>query len=122
MYDYLNPLLKKKPTNIIIHIGSNDGPDKSVEEIANELIHLKAFIEKVLPAVDIFWSCPVLRLDNRKANAVLRELNQWLNFFSNNFIDNYNIDGTCIGKKGLHLNSKGSGRLAMNFISLMKRL
>ena len=26
MYDYLTPLLKKKPTNIILHIGSNNAP------------------------------------------------------------------------------------------------
>ena len=122
MYDYLNPLLKKNPSNIILHIGSNDALDKTTEEIANEIIHLKEFIESVLPSVKIFWSCPILRLDNMKANTVLRELSQWLKFFTNNVIDNNNIDGTCIGKKGLHLNAKGSGRLAINLISLMKRL
>ena len=122
MYDYLNPLLKKNPSNIILHIGSNDAPDKTTEEIAYEIIHLKEFIESVLPSVKIFWSCPILRFDNMKANIVLRELSQWLKFFTKNVIDNNNLDGTCIGKKGLHLNAKGSGRLATNIISLMKRL
>ena len=29
MYHYLTPLIKKKPTNTILHIGSNDAPYKS---------------------------------------------------------------------------------------------
>ena len=63
-----------------------------------------------------------MRLDNSKANLVLRKLSVWLKLSTNNVIVNDNIDGTCIGKKGLHLNAKGSGRLAMNFIALMQRL
>ena len=122
MFDYLNPLLKKTPSNIILHIGSNDSPNKTSDEIAKEIIHLNAYIESVLPSVNIYWSCPVLRLDNKQANMVLPELSQWLKFFPKNFIDNNNIDGTCIGRKGLHLNTKGSSRLATNFISLLRRL
>ena len=122
LYDYLNPLLKKKPSNIILHIGSNDSLDKTAQEIATEIIYLKAYIESAVPGINIFWSCPVLRTDNRNANSVLRELSQWLKFFSNNVIDNCNIDVSCIGHKGLHLNEKGSSCLAVNFISQMKGL
>ena len=39
-----------------------------------------------------------------------------------NIIENENIDSSCLGKAGLHLNPKGSGRLVMSFISQMKRL
>ena len=39
-----------------------------------------------------------------------------------NIIRNDNIDGSCLSKGGLHLNDKGSGRLAMNFLSLIRRL
>ena len=122
MYDYLNPLLKKKPSNIFLHIGTNDSMGKTAQEIATEIIYLKEYIESVLPTVKLFWSCPVLRTDNRKANSVLRELSQWLKFFSKNFIDNSNLDVSCIGHKGLHLNEKGSSCLAVNFISQMKSL
>ena len=122
MFDYLKPLLKKKPSNIILHIGTNDALEKTADEIANELTNLKAFIKNELPTINVFFSCPVMRLDNSKANLVLRQLSVWLKSSTNNVIINDNIDGTCIGKKGLHLNAKGSGRLAMNFISLMQRL
>ena len=122
MFDYLKPLLKKKPSNIILHIGTNDSLEKTADEIANELTNLKAFIKNELPTTNVFFSCPVMRLDNSKANLVLRKLSVWLKLSTNNVIVNDNIDGTCIGKRGLHLNAKGSGRLAMNFIALMQRL
>ena len=121
MYDYLLPLLKKKPSNIIIHIGSNDAPNKSANEIANEIRCLKYFIDQMVPGVKIFVSCPVTRLDNKKANSTLCQLSILLKD-AGNIICNDNVDPSCLGRKGLHLNAKGSGRLAMNFISLMRRL
>ena len=121
MHDYLLPLLKKKPTNIIIHIGSNDAANKNADQISEEITNLKEFIENILPDVHIYISCPVLRLDNAKANSTLRELSKILKSL-HKVIVNDNIDGSCLGRKGLHLNPKGSGRLAMNYISLMRRL
>ena len=31
-------------------------------------------------------------------------------------IDNNNFDVSCVGKRGLHLNNMGTGKLALNFI------
>ena len=121
LYDYLVPLLKKRPSNIFIHIGSNDAPFKSANEIFNEIRCLKSFIEQMVPGINIFMSCPVIRLDDKKANNTLCELAILLKD-AGNIICNDNVDSSCLGKKGLHLNPKGSGRLAINFISLMRRL
>ena len=121
MYDYLRPLLKKNPTNIILHIGSNDAPSKSADEIAIEIENLKIFIQNILPDVKLYISCPILRTDNARANTVLRELGDKLKI-SHSVVINDNIDINCLGKKGLHLNPKGSGRLAINYISLLRRL
>ena len=106
MYDYLMPLLRKNPTNIILHIGSNDAPRKTADEIENEITVLKQFIVNNLPNVKIFLSCPTVRFDNARANAVLRDLNDRLKVLPD-IIINDNIDNACIGKKGLHLNKKG---------------
>ena len=122
MFDYLVPLLKKEPTYIILQIGSNDSPSKRGDEIANEIANLKAFIYKTLPNVRIFISCPIIRIDNKKANNTLRVLDMILRNTYKDIIINDNIDISCLRKKGLHLNPKGSGRLAINFISLMRRL
>ena len=121
MYDYIMPLLRKSPSNIILHIGSNDAPFKSSEDIISEMINLEGFIKRVLPMAKIYISCPVIRTDNVKANNVLRQVNKTLKSFSN-VVNNDNVDSTCVGRKGLHLNVKGSGRLAMNYISLMRCL
>ena len=121
MYDYLLPLLKKCPSYIILQIGSNDAPLKTAKQIFNEITDLKAYILSVLPTVKVFLSCPVLRLDDAKANLTLRQLSYELKGLPDVII-NENVDGSCLGKKGLHLNPKGSGRLAINFISLMRRL
>ena len=116
VYDYIAPLLKKIPTNIILHIGSNDSPYKPADDIYNEIMNLKRYIENVLPSVIVYLSCPVIRADDIKANHTLRRLEELLKSHS------HIIRGTCLGRKGLHLNGKGSGRLAMNFISLMRHL
>ena len=118
----LKPLLKKKPCNIILHIGSNDAQTKTSEEITVELENLKRYIEETLPTVRLFLSCPVVRCDNAQANATLRQLDKHLKTISPNIIINDNVDKSCLGKKGLHLNAKGSGRLAINYISLMRSL
>ena len=53
MYDYLAPLLRKKPTQIVLHIGSNDSPDKSSNVILNDILKLRTHIETVLPTVKV---------------------------------------------------------------------
>ena len=120
LYDYIAPLIKKKPSNIIMQIGSNDATFKTAEEILSEILNLKHYILKVLPGSKVYMSCPLLRTDDKKANSTLRQLDQELKCF-NGVILNDNVDVTCLGKKGLHLNSKGSSRLAMNYISQMRR-
>ena len=121
MYDYLEPLLKKKPTNIILHIGTNDATIKSAGKIINELKNLAIHIKEVLPDTNIFMSSPTIRIDNITANKRLQEVNSYMKTMKNSIM-NVNIDGSCLSQKGLHLIPKGAGRLAINFITLMKRL
>ena len=121
MYNYLAPLLRKKPTHIILHIGSNDSPDKTSNVIMKGILKLRTHIESVLPQTKVYLSCPVLRLDHAKAGLTLYQLVRKMKSLEN-VIVNDNIDGSCLGKAGLHLNPKGSGRLAMNYLSLMRRL
>ena len=120
-YDCLLPLLKKRPSYLILHVGSNDAPSKNAEEILNELQNLKCFIKNVLPTVKVYFSCPTLRKDNIKANITLRQLNEALKLLPDVII-NDNVDDKCIGKKGLHLNARGTARLETNFISHMRNL
>ena len=121
LYDYMAPLLRRKPQNIILHIGSNDANYKPAEQIFTEIANLKRYIEDVIPGVKVILSCPVIRADNIKANHTLRRLEESIRS-TFTFVCNNNVDVSCLGKKGLHLNPKGAGRLAMNYISLMRCL
>ena len=122
MYDYLSPLLKKEPSCIILQIGSNDSPYKSSGAILDEILLLKCRILQILPSVKIVISCPIVRFDNAKAGLTLRRLDDKLKSLNLDIVINDNIDGSCLGKRGLHLNPKGSGRLAINFLSVMRQL
>ena len=63
----------------------------------------------------------MLRTDNAKASLTLERLRDRV-MNGENIIVHNNIDNSCLGKAGLHVNAKGIGRLAMNFISLMRQL
>ena len=121
MYDHIAPHLRKRPAYIFLHIGSNDAPCKSSNLILDEMMTLKIHIESVLPTCKVFLSCPIIRFDDAKAGLTLRLLGKKMKT-REDVIINDNIDEHCLGKRGLHLNPRGSGRLAINFLSLMKRL
>lgn len=122
LYDYVKPLLKKNPTNIIIHCGTNDSSAKSSGQIINELTNLKNFIEEKAPGINVIFSSPTLRVDNLILNNKLLAVSKYLAENFTFLVLSRNIDRSCLGKKGLHLNPKGSGRLASNLIALVKRL
>ena len=47
MYHYLHPLLEKKPTYVILMVGTNDAPHKNAEQILVELLKLKQHVTSV---------------------------------------------------------------------------
>ena len=63
---------------------------------------------------------PPINLENDKVKNTI-ELNDLLNEkHKNEIINNGNINESHLGRKGLHLNRKGIGRLALNFIYKLK--
>ena len=98
MYDYIKPLLKKCPSNIILHIGANDTIDKTSRQILDEIILLKQFIQTSLPAVNVVISTLTQRLDNPKASLTVNHLNKHLYEPKLDLIDDSNINGNCISR------------------------
>ena len=121
MYSYITPLLQKEPKHIILHVGGNDAPYKSADDILVELLQIKSFILNKLPNCNLYLSQPTTRYDNVKAKYTIRDLNIKLNLLNINIVDNSNIEEEQLGKKGLHLNKWGTSKLAMNYISLMRQ-
>ena len=109
MKDYLKPLLRKNPTTLILHVGTNDASNgkENADEIFNDLLELKNEILRTLPSCHVIISMPTLRKDNMKANGKVRVLNQKIAAHGMERINNNNIVDTDLGRKKLHLNMKG---------------
>lgn len=59
-YNYLEPLMEKKPSKLIIHAGTNDTSSKNANEIFTELLQLRDYV-KMRFNIDARISCPTLR-------------------------------------------------------------
>ena len=108
LYDYMAPLLRKKPKNIILHIGSNDSNYKPAEQIFTEISDLKHYIEDVIPGVNVILSCLVIRADNINANHTLPRLEDSIRS-SFRFVCNNNVDVSCLGEKEISFKSQRGG-------------
>ena len=122
MYDYLAPLLKKEPDYVILHVGTNDSVTKSSDNILNELLDLKAHIERILPKATIILSQLIVRIDDVKANLTIRRLIDKLEKLDIPLLNHDKINVEHLGSKCIHLNGRGTGRMAMNFISMFRQL
>lgn len=122
MFDYILPLLRKKPDHIILHVGTNNATSSTPEEIMVKIENLVMYIKQFLPAVNITISSPTIRADNGKANLTVINLTSLIRNSSLDMLDNSNIHCEHLGKKGLHLNGQGTGRLAINTINLIRKL
>ena len=118
-YDYIAPVLKKKPKYIILHIGTNDATFKPAKDIHEEITNLKEYIKETLPNTEVYLSCPIVRSDIASASRVVRELDSKIKRCGG-CLTNDSIDDTCLSKRGLHLNDKGTRKLAANFIKLIQ--
>ena len=85
-------------------------------------IESMAMIESILPNVTIILSQPIIRTDNQRVNNILKIYICKLNLLNIHILDNSNIQEEHLGKKGLHLNKRGTGKLALNIMSLIRQL
>ena len=123
LFDYLRPLLKKKPSQVIIHVGTNDANKANAKEITDKLLRLRKFVLSELNECSVILSSPVNRVDSTKQGIVVRNVNVILKNISNiEIIDNSNISVKHLGKKGLHLNPSGTTMLVRNILNCMKRI
>ena len=121
MFHYLKPLLEKKLDYRILHVSTNDAITKTSEVILNELMELKLHIENMLPSCVVIISQPTIRLDSAKASLTIKHINEKLCTSNINVMRNGKTTNH-ISKKGLHLNVRGTGRLALNIITHIRHL
>ena len=122
MKDFLKPYLKRSPTNIILHVGTNNSINDSSSVILNKLLSLKNFIHTELPESNVILSNIIDRSDNGIARLKILNFNKHLNSLKIDTIDNGNISSEHLNGSGLHLNRHGKGKLAMNLIKKLREL
>ena len=118
---YIIPIIKKQPDYLILHVGTNDATTNTSKKIVDDLLILKSNISKQLPSCRIVLSKPIIRHDDGKANLTIRNVNKHLSALQSECIENDNISSQHLGRKGLHLNPKGKGRLALNFMKQIRK-
>ena len=101
--------------------GTNDATTNTSTKITDDLLILKSSISKQLLSCRIVLSKPIIRHDNGKANLTIRNVNKHLPALQSEFIENDDISSQHLGRKGLHLNPKGKGRLALNFMKQVRK-
>ena len=108
---FVVPHLKKKPDNIIIHVGTNNAPHSSSYEIFHEIQRLK-----YLPSARITISTPALRVDKTNANDINKAFTELVKESNLDYIFHENIKESHIDEYGLHINRTASSILAKNLI------
>ena len=106
---------------IILHVGANNAPNMSSNEIIDEILTLKHRIEKEVPETKVVISAPIARIDNGKAALTIRNIIKHLQQLDIEIINNENINHN-LGRKGLHLSKYDKSKFAKNLKSKLNKL
>ena len=121
MVSYLNPLINRKPDHILLHVGTNSLATDSPQEIAENIVALtmlityrgiECLVSEILKRNDY------LSLVGEEVNRILRNiLPDNVKLICNDSIAHNHLNGS-----GVHLNKRGTGALACNFLQFIKQL
>ena len=119
LIDHIKPVARRKPSLIVVHVGTNDITNNvDTEEMLQTLVN---DVKKESPDTEIAISGLVTRKDKPGIEKKVSSLKSCLkNLCARSqlyFIENDRVDGSCLGKKKLHLNIKGNSILARNFVN-----
>lgn len=119
MNDFINPLIRKKPDKMILHIGTNDLKSSRPKVVAESILKLVTRIKEASPNTAVGISALLVRNDNHELAVKVNLVNDILRDYSINanisYLANANINSSHLNSRGLHLNSIGSSILQDNF-------
>ena len=107
MNHHIVPILRKKPSYLIIHTGKNDTSSSTSKEILNKLLNLKSIAKDINPDCDVCLSTLTLQTDRGKEALTASHLTNYLLQLKINIIDNRIITGKHLSRRVLHLNVSG---------------
>ena len=106
MADYLKPLMRNTPDEIIVHVGTNDVKDhtKSAEVVAAGILNLGNQIKDNLPNSKVSISSLIIRKDKTSVSNKINNINVILKRVCDEknwtYIDHNNIDFSCLNRRG----------------------
>ena len=121
---FIKPLLARKPHHVILLIGTNDMPDKNMtaETIAEKIMEIGKKIKD--HGIRCTISELVTRSDvstyNNKVKSVNMKLKEITAKTKIGFVEQSNIGYEHLNFGGLHLNKRGDGALALNFMCYIR--
>ena len=121
MNHHIVPILRKKPSHLIIPVGTNDPSSSTSREILNKLFNLKSITNDINPDCDVWLSTPTMRTDRGKEALTVSHSTNHLLQLKISIIDNRNITGKQLSRRGLQLDVSGCNQLAKNFLAKIKK-
>ena len=121
MKHHVIPLLRKEPSFVIVHAGTNDAPYLTSRKVLDNLLTLKSLITDNLPNCKVVISTPTLRTDDGQAALTVCQLTNHLLQLDIDIIYIRNINTINLRKKSLHVNLTGRSRLAKNLLSSINK-
>ena len=108
------PLLRKEQDEVILHVVTNIR-DESSRSVAEGIINMVTQVQQDFPSTRLVISPMLPRSDNLELNDKVKEANKILKSFCSSrgltLLHITNIDLTCLNRRGVHLNRKGSALL-----------
>ena len=119
MVDYVRPVTRKKPDVIIMHVGTND-----LTKGVNTMSKVRKIVSAIQEVdstrnIQLGFSSIVQRADNDYSKEI-KDINTRLTSYCLGkgliFVDNSNIDESCLNNSKLHLSQKGTQLLSQNIL------
>ena len=120
-YTNVKPVLPHNLKHIILHVGTNNALTLPPNLILDKTLESKIKIEETNKDCKVTILTSTYRFDNRKPGNTVSELANMLINLNVSIVNNI-VRRKHLGYKGVHLNSYGSSRLAMNLISIIKKM
>ena len=123
MIDYIKLELRHKPDIVILHGGTNDTTNdvntvKKIKKLVKEIEENDSSTDTVI--LGLIKRCDRNAIDD--IERINEKLKRWCIGKGLTFIDNNNINESCLNRGKLHLNRRGSSYLANNFKKFIESL
>ena len=119
MNHHIVPILRKKPSHLIIHVETNNASSSTSTKIKKKHLNLKSFANNINLDCDVWLPTPTMRTDRGKEALTVSHFTNHLLYLEIN-IDNRNITGKHLSRRVLHLNVSGCNQLAKKSLAKIK--